>query len=84
MTKRQRGDSAMSYDELSTAIDEAEELKKRGAPRKGDYWYNVVAGLLFWPALLISYNNIGQAIDATNDRISHLLEIGDKKHCSRF
>ena len=31
----------MSYDELSTAIDEAEELKKRGAPRKGDYWYKL-------------------------------------------
>ena len=35
VTKQQRGDSAMSYDELSTAIDEAEELKKEARQEKG-------------------------------------------------
>jgi hypothetical protein len=84
VTKRQRGDSAMPCAELNAAIDEAEKLKKEASQEKGITGTNVAAGLLFWPALLISYNNIGQAVDAANDRISHLLEIGDKKHCSRF
>jgi hypothetical protein len=84
LTKRQSGDSAMSCDELGAAIGEAEELKKEARQEKGITGTNVAAGLLFWPALLISYNNIGQAVDATNARISHLLEIGAKKHCSRF
>jgi hypothetical protein len=79
LTKRQSGDSAMSCDELGAAIGEAEELKKEARQEKGITGANVAAGLLFWPALLISYNNIGQAVDATNARISHLLEIGVKK-----
>ena len=42
---------------------------------------NVAAGLLFWPALLVTYSNVGEAIDAAKDRKERLVRLADKKNC---
>jgi hypothetical protein len=84
ISERQAGDTALSCSQLTEEIKIAEDFKDDARDEKGMTGTNVAAGLFFWPALLVTYNNVGEAIDAAEDRIDNLLDIGRKKGCRGF
>jgi hypothetical protein len=78
------GDTALSCSGLISEIKEAKKFKEDARDEKDMTGTNVAAGLFFWPALLVSYNNIGEAVDAAEDRIDNLMDIGKDKDCKGF
>ena len=81
VSERQVGDSSLTCSQISAKIQEAEEFKNDARDEKGVTGTNVAAGLLFWPALLVTYSNAEEAIEAANDREDYLLELADSKGC---
>ncbi len=81
VSKRQAGDTALTCDEIKKEIAETESFEEKARSEKGMTGTNVAAGLLFWPALLVTYNNVGEAVDAAKDRREYLFEIGAEKGC---
>ena len=79
--KRQVGDGALSCTQIADAIQEAQEFKDDARDEKGVTGTNVAAGLLFWPALLVTYNNVQEAVEAADDRQDYLLKLADGKGC---
>ena len=79
--ERQIGDEKMSCSELKDAYYEADRFEKEAKDERGMTGTNVAAGLLFWPALLVTYSNVGEAIDAAKDRKERLVRLADKKNC---
>ena len=84
ISERQAGDTALSCSQLTEEIKIAEDFKDDASDKKGMTGTNVAAGIFFWPALLVTYNNVGDAVDAAEDRIDNLLDIGGKKGCRGF
>ena len=84
ISERQAGDTALSCSQLTAEIKVAEDFKDDARDKKGMTGTNVAAGLLFWPALLVTYNNVGEAVDAAEDRIDNLLDLGREKGCKGF
>ena len=81
VSERQAGDSSLTCSQISAEIQEAEEFKNDARDEKGVTGTNVAAGLLFWPALLVTYSNAEEAIEAADDRQDYLLELADSKGC---
>jgi len=81
VSERQAGDSSLTCSQISAEIQEAEKFKKDARDEKGVTGTNVAAGLLFWPALLVTYSNAEEAIEAADDRQDYLLELADSKGC---
>ena len=84
VSERQTGDTALSCSGLTSEIKEAEKFKEDARDEKGMTSTNVAAGLFFWPALFVSYNNIEEAVDAAEDRIENLMDIGKDKGCKGY
>jgi hypothetical protein len=84
ISERQAGDTSLSCSQLTAEIRIAEDFKDDARDKKGMTGTNVAAGLFFWPALLVTYNNVGEAVDAAEDRIDNLLDIGKEKGCKGF
>lgn len=81
VSERQAGDASLSCDQISAEIEEANKFAERARDEKGVTGTNVAAGLLFWPALLVTYSNAEEAIDAAEDRKDRLYELADQKRC---
>lgn len=81
VSERQAGDSSLTCSQISAEIQEAEKFKNDARDEKGVTGTNVAAGLLFWPALLVTYSNAEEAIEAADDRQDYLLELADSKGC---
>lgn len=79
--ERKLTDADLSCNGLADAIAEAERFKEKARDEKGFTGTNVVAGLLFWPAIIGTYANANEAIEAANDRKQHLQRLRDKKGC---
>ena len=79
--ERQLGDSALTCTQIAAAIQEAQDFKDDARDEKGMTGTNVAAGLLFWPALLVTYGNVEEAVDAADDRQDYLLKLADGKGC---
>ena len=71
----------MSCSQIKNEIYEAERFEDEARDEKGVTGTNVAAGLLFWPALLVTYSNAEDAIDAAQDRKKYLLKLADEKKC---
>lgn len=84
VSKRQTGDTALTCDEIKKEIAETENFEEEARREKGVTGTNVAAGLLFWPALLVTYNNVGEAVDAAKDRREYLFELGNEKGCKEL
>lgn len=74
-------DKDLSCASLQSEIDEAKRFEKEARDEKGITGTNVVAGLLFWPAIVGTYSNANEAIEAAKDRQEHLLKIFNEKGC---
>jgi len=78
---RKLGDEELSCEQIREEIYEAEKFEDKARDEKGVTGKNVAAALFFWPAMLVTYNNAGEAIEAAKDRKERLTRIGDKKGC---
>ena len=77
----QIGDGGMSCEQLQAGISEANRFEHEARGDRGVTGTNVAAGILFWPALVGTYMNTDEAIDAARTRRDHLTTIYRDKNC---
>ncbi|TAG81836.1 MAG: hypothetical protein EAZ24_00565 [Burkholderiales bacterium] len=78
---KQINDSAMSCDQLKAAYQEALDFETKARKERGLTGTNIAAAVFFWPAMIGTYKNSEEAIDAAKDRQKHLERIGAEKNC---
>ena len=81
VSERQVGDSSLTCSEIKSEIREAEKFEDRARSEKGVTGTNVAAALFFWPAMLVTYSNAEEAIEAAEDRADFLMKLADSKKC---
>ena len=82
-TKQSR-DSDLSCAQLKDAYAEAQEFESKARKERGVTGTNVAAAILFWPAMIGTYKNTEEAIDAAKDRQKHLERISSDKKCTQL
>ena len=75
------GDEGLSCSQLKNEVAETQRFKREAEDVKGGTGGNITRGLLFWPAIIGSYQNANEAIAAANNRKVHLFNIMRKKDC---
>lgn len=80
--ERKVGDDKLSCSQIKDQIAEAEKFQDKASKEKGVTGTNVAAAIFFWPAMLVTYGNANDAIDAAKDRKDYLVRLADKKGCS--
>ena len=78
---KQTNDRMMSCDALKTAYVEAKDFESKARKERGVTGTNVAAAILFWPALIGTYKNTEDAIEAAKERQKHLESIAAEKKC---
>lgn len=78
---RQAGDKRMSCDDIEDAVAEADRFERDARGDRKATGTNVAAALFFWPGLVATYANTGDAIDAAKDRKEYLAKLADDKGC---
>ena len=78
---KQTNDRMMSCDALKTAYSEAKEFESKARKERGVTGTNVAAAIFFWPAMLGTYKNTEDAIEAAKERQKHLESIAAEKKC---
>jgi len=74
-------DDKLDCEKLEKGVDDAQEFREKAIAETGNTGKNQVAGYLFWPALLMTYANVHEAIMAANGRTVHLINIMHDKNC---
>lgn len=78
---KQSADISLSCDDLRKQYDEAADFEAKARKERTVTGTNVAAAVLFWPALLGTYANTEEAINAAKDRQTGLQKIADGKKC---
>lgn len=78
---RQPGDRNLSCAELVQAIEETDRFEEQARDERGVTGTNVAAAVFFWPALVGTYMNTEEAIEAAADRREYLNDLYDEKNC---
>ena len=78
---KQTNDRMMSCDALKTAYGEAKDFESKARKERGVTGTNVAAAIFFWPAMLGTYKNTEDAIEAAKERQKHLEVIAAEKKC---
>ena len=78
---KQSNDCIMSRDALKTAYGEAKDFESKARKERGVTGTNVAAAIFFWPAMLGTYKNTEDAIEAAKERQKHLESIAAEKKC---
>lgn len=79
---KQSNDRMMSCDALKTAYAEAKDFESKARKERGVTGTNVAAAIFFWPAMIGTYKNTEEAIDAAKERQKHLASIAAEKKCT--
>jgi hypothetical protein len=79
---RKAGDSSLSCEQIKTEISEAERFEREARKERTVTGKNVAAAILFWPALLGTYSNTEQAINAARERKENLIKMAEKTNCT--
>mgnify|MGYP001387280620 CR=1 FL=1 len=74
-------DNKLNCEKLENAVSDAQEFRKKAIQVTGNTPQNQARALLFWPALMVSYINVHEAIVAANERSVHLINIMLDKDC---
>lgn len=69
------GDEELNCGQLKNAYAEAERFKAEAKGEKGVTGSNTARALLFWPAIVGTYMNSNEAIQAAESRKVHLMNI---------
>ena len=75
------GDERLNCEQLENAVAETQKIKKDAEYAKEGTGGNIARMMLFWPAWAQTLHNADVAIQATNDRNYHLINIMKKKNC---
>ena len=75
-------DTKLSCMQFFAEIQEANEFERKAQKEKGVTGTNVAAAVIFWPAIIGTYYNVNEAIDAAKERKEYLVELSTKKGCS--
>ena len=78
---KQSNDRLMSCDALKIAYGEAKDFESKARKERGVTGTNVAAAIFFWPAMLGTYKNTEDAIEAAKERQKHLESIAAEKKC---
>ena len=78
---KQSNDSSMNCTQLKTAYSEAQDFETKARKERGVTGTNIAAAILFWPAMIGTYKNTEEAIDAAKDRQKHIEKIAEGKKC---
>ena len=78
---RKAGDASLSCEQIKTEISEAERFEKEARKERTVTGTNIAAAILFWPALLGTYSNTEQAINAARERKENLTKLAEKTNC---
>jgi hypothetical protein len=78
---KQSGDTSMSCDQLKAAYAEALDFETKARKERGLTGTNVAAAVFFWPAMIGTYKNTEEAIDAAKERQKYIEKLGDSKSC---
>ena len=81
VSKYQAGDDSMDCSALDYEIRRVEEGLADARSERGVTGTNVGAALFWWPGLVATYVNVGEAVNAANARIDHLSSLKYKKGC---
>lgn len=75
------GDEGLTCGQLKNEYSEANRFIKEAESEKGWTGGNVARGLVFWPAILVTYNNANEAIASAETRKVNLLNLMRHKKC---
>lgn len=78
---KQVTDNQLSCAQIKSQIAEAKEFEEKARKERRVTGKNVAAAVLFWPALLGTYSNTEEAINAAKDRQEHLVNLYNAKRC---
>lgn len=78
---RKTSDSSLSCEQIKTEISEAERFEREARKERTVTGTNVAAAILFWPALLGTYSNTEQAINAARERKENLFKLAQNINC---
>ena len=78
---RKAGDSMLTCDQIKLEIAEAERFDREARKERTVTGTNVAAAIFFWPALLGTYSNTEQAINAAKERKENMFKLGESKGC---
>ncbi len=75
-------DVNLSCQQILSEIEEADNFEKLARDERKITGKNVAAAVLFWPALIGTYSNTEEAIDAAKERRANLTNLYGQKKCS--
>lgn len=78
---RKVGDESLGCSAIKDEIAEAERFEKEARKERTVTGTNVAAAIFFWPALLGTYANTEEAINAARDRRQNMMDLAKKKGC---
>ncbi len=78
---RKVGDVNLSCNQITQEITEAERFEKEARKERTVTGTNVAAAILFWPALIGTYSNTEQAINAARERKENMFKLATSKNC---
>lgn len=81
---KQARDSDMTCPQLKSAYAEAQDFEAKARKERGVTGTNVAAAILFWPAMIGTYKNTEEAIEAAKERQKHLEKVAATKNCQLF
>ncbi len=79
--KTKVGDTELGCDGLKNAVAEAEEFEQSARKERTVTGKNVAAAIFFWPALIGTYSNTEEAINAATTRQKYLGKLAETKGC---
>ena len=83
VTPSQTSDVVMNCHQLAAAIDDARRFEDQAREDRGVTALNIAAAVFFWPALVGTYYNTEEAIEAAQARQVHLRTLYDQQGCAQ-
>ncbi len=78
---RKSGDTILTCEQIRFELAEAERFEREARAERKVTGTNVAAAVFFWPALVATYANSDQAINAARERKAHLFRLADARGC---
>lgn len=82
VSERKASDHKLTCEGIERELSRAEKAEDDARDARGVTGTNVAAAVFFWPALIVTAANTGDAIDAAEDRMDYLYELYDEAGCN--
>lgn len=79
---RQASDRSLNCEQLLAAIEETNQYEQAARDDRRVNGTNVAAAVFFWPALVGTYMNTEDAIEAAEDRRDYLNDLYEERNCN--